>query len=62
MIKETSLNQNCGKKQWMYNGAFLKSLSIYIYMYFFFWFDVLFAFLKNPQMRKRINNYPAYNS
>ena len=25
--KSQSLNQNCGKK-WMYNGAFLKSLSI----------------------------------
>ena len=28
MIKETSLNQSCGKKHRMYNGAFLKSLSI----------------------------------
>ena len=27
MIQETSLNQNC-EKQGMYNGVFLKSLSI----------------------------------
>ena len=28
MIMETSLNQNYGKKHCLYNGAFLKSLSI----------------------------------
>ena len=31
MIKETSLNQNCGKNsECTYNGAFLKSISIYL--------------------------------